>query len=145
MTSIELDRTSTASASSGHLSTADLAELARPNAPSHLIRWRERNLIVGGVLITLIVLIALFAPIIAPHGEQDTDYTARLHPPSREHLFGTDNLGRDIFSRVLYGARIDLQVGLISVLFPFLIGGTLGCLAGYYGGRIDNLVMRMTD
>ena len=96
-------------------------------------------------MIAVIVLIALFAPVIAPHGEQDTDYTARLHPPSREHLFGTDNLGRDIYSRVLYGARIDLRVGLVSVLLPFLVGGTLGCLAGYYGGRSDNILMRTAD
>ena len=84
-------------------------------------------------------------PLIAPYGPLDTDYTARLQSPGPGHLFGTDNLGRDIFSRVLYGASIDLQVGLISVLLPFLIGGVLGCLAGYYGGRIDSLVMRVAD
>ena len=87
----------------------------------------------------------IFAPLIAPRGPQETDYGARLIPPSREHLFGTDNLGRDIFSRVLHGASIDLQVGIISVVPPFLIGTLLGCLAGYYGGRIDNVVMRAAD
>jgi len=96
-------------------------------------------------MIALIVLVAVFAPAIAPFGPLDTDYTARLQSPGPGHLFGTDNLGRDIFSRVLYGASIDLQVGLISVLVPFLIGGVLGCLAGYYGGRIDSLVMRVAD
>jgi len=96
-------------------------------------------------MIALIVLVAVFAPAIAPFGPLDTDYTARLQSPGPRHLFGTDNLGRDIFSRVLYGASIDLQVGLISVLVPFLIGGVLGCLAGYYGGRIDSLVMRVAD
>ncbi len=144
MTSVELYN-ATESVLPGQLPVTELAELARPGARPHLIHWRERNLIVGAVMIALIVLIALFAPAIAPRGEQDTDYTARLHPPSQEHLFGTDNLGRDIFSRVLYGARIDLQVGLISVLLPFLIGGALGCLAGFYGGRIDSLVMRIAD
>jgi peptide/nickel transport system permease protein len=122
-----------------------LADLARTGSPPSLIRWRERNLIIGGVLILLIVFVAVFAPAIAPRGPVDTDYSARLQPPSREHLFGTDNLGRDIFSRVLYGASIDLQVGVISVLLPFLIGVSLGCLAGYYGGRIDNIVMRVAD
>ncbi len=102
-------------------------------------------MIVGGALIALLVLIAIFAPLIAPVGPQDTDYTARLVPPSRAHFFGTDNLGRDIFSRVLYGAQIDLQVGVLSTLFPFIAGVTLGCLAGFYGGRIDGLVMRVSD
>jgi peptide/nickel transport system permease protein len=145
VTSVGLDRASDESLLPGDVPGADLALLARPGARPHLVNWRARNLIVGAVMIVAIVLIALIAPTIAPRGEQDTDYSARLHQPSREHLFGTDNLGRDIFSRVLYGARIDLQVGLISVLLPFLVGGMLGCLAGYYGGRIDNVVMRAAD
>jgi peptide/nickel transport system permease protein len=145
MTSVELDRTSGESLIPADLPRSDLALAARPGARPHLVNWRARNLILGAVMIAVIVLIALFAPVIAPHGEQDTDYTSRLHPPSREHLFGTDNLGRDIYSRVLYGARIDLRVGLVSVLLPFLVGGTLGCLAGYYGGRSDNILMRTAD
>ncbi len=108
-------------------------------------RWRNRNLVVGALLIGLVVLVAVFAPAIAPRGAQDTDYTARLKPPSLEHLMGTDNLGRDVFSRVIYGSRIDLQVGLVSVIFPFIIGGLLGCVAGYYGGRFDSVVMRVAD
>ncbi len=119
--------------------------LARSVGRPHLIRWRERNLIIGAILIGLIVVAAFFAPQIAARGPQDTDYTARLHAPSREHLFGTDNLGRDIFSRVLHGAQIDLQVGLISVLLPFIIGGVLGSVSGYYGGRVDTIVMRLVD
>jgi len=102
-------------------------------------------LILGAMMIACLVAVAVFAPVIAPHGPQDTDYGARLVPPNREHLFGTDNLGRDIFSRVLHGASIDLRVGIISVVPPFLIGTLLGCLAGYYGGRIDNVVMRAAD
>jgi len=119
--------------------------LAAASPRPRLLRWRQRNLILGGSLIAFIVLIALLAPLISPVGPHDTDYTARLVPPSREHLFGTDNLGRDIFSRVVFGAQIDLQVGILSVLLPFFIGVGLGCLSGYYGGRIDNLVMRVTD
>jgi peptide/nickel transport system permease protein len=122
-----------------------LATLSRSAAGPRLVRWRERNLIIGAVLVGLIVLVAIFAPLIAPRGPQETDYTARLHAPSAAHYFGTDNLGRDIYSRVLYGAQIDLQVGLISVLLPFLIGGVLGCLAGYYGGRVDSVIMRIAD
>ena len=123
----------------------ELATLAGAGVRPHLIRWRERNLIVGAMLIGTIVLIAIFAPMIAPRGPLETDYAARLVAPGPGHLFGTDNLGRDIFSRVVHGARIDLQVGLLSVILPFLIGSALGCLAGYYGGRIDSVVMRIAE
>jgi peptide/nickel transport system permease protein len=122
-----------------------IATAAPTAAARRVARWRNRNLVVGAFLIGLVVLVAIFAPAIAPRGPQDTDYTARLKPPSLEHLMGTDNLGRDVFSRVIYGSRIDLQVGLVSVIFPFLIGGLLGCLSGYYGGRIDTVVMRVAD
>lgn len=121
------------------------ARLAEASARPRLLQWRQRNLIVGGVLIAIIIAVALLAPVIAPMGPQDTDYTARLAPPSAAHLFGTDNLGRDIFSRVIYGAQIDLQVGVLSVILPFLIGVFLGCVSGFYGGRIDSVVMRITD
>jgi peptide/nickel transport system permease protein len=129
----------------GVIPTGQLATLARSGKRPGLIHWRERNFIVGAVMIALLILLAVFAPAIAPSGPQDTDYSARLQPPSREHLFGTDNLGRDIFSRVLYGAQIDLQVGIFSVVPPFLIGMILGCFAGYYGGRTDSLLMRAAD
>ncbi len=148
MTSLEIDRETRRLDGSPHSGDGDpgqLTPLARSGARPRLIRWRGRNLILGAVMIACIVAVAIFAPWIAPRGPQDTDYGARLIPPSREHLFGTDNLGRDIFSRVLHGASIDLQVGIISVVPPFLIGTVLGCLAGYYGGRIDNVVMRAAD
>ena len=148
MNSLDIDRETRltdGSLLSGEGTPGRLTPLSRSGARPRLIRWRGRNLILGAVMITCIVAVAVFAPWIAPRGEQETDYTARLIAPSPEHLFGTDNLGRDIFSRVLHGASIDLQVGIISVLPPFLIGTVLGCLAGYYGGRIDNLVMRAAD
>ena len=139
------DRENADSAPPGGIPAGELASLARSGARPRLIRWRKPNLIVGALMIALIVVVAVFAPAIAPYGPLDTDYTARLQSPGPRHPFGTDNLGRDIYSRVLYGASIDLQVGLISVLLPFLIGGVLGCLAGYYGGRIDSLLMRVAD
>jgi peptide/nickel transport system permease protein len=145
MAVVRFDSENADTALSEDIPAGDLASLARSGSRPRLIRWRQRNLIAGALMIALIVVVAVFAPAIAPFGPLDTDYTARLQSPGPRHLFGTDNLGRDIFSRVLYGASIDLQVGLISVLVPFLIGGVLGCLAGYYGGRIDSLVMRVAD
>src|SRR5688500_1039369 len=137
------DREKANTALTGKIPAGELTSLARSGARPRLIWWRKRNLIVGALMIAIIVVVAVFAPAIAPYGPLETDYTARLQTPGPKHPFGTDNLGRDIFSRVLYGASIDLQVGLISVLLPFLIGGVLGCLAGFYGGRIDALVMRV--
>jgi peptide/nickel transport system permease protein len=145
MAVVGFDRENADSAPPGGISAGELASLARLGSRPRLIRWRQRNLVVGALMIALIVGVAVLAPVIAPYGPLDTDYTARLQEPGPRHPFGTDNLGRDIFSRVLHGASIDLQVGLISVLLPFLIGGALGCLAGYYGGRIDSLVMRIAD
>jgi peptide/nickel transport system permease protein len=148
MTSLEIDRETPQLDEfprSGDLDPMQLTPLARSGARPRLVRWRGRNLILGTLMIALLITVAIFAPVIAPRGPQETDYGARLMPPSQEHFFGTDNLGRDIFSRVLHGASIDLQVGIISVLPPFLIGTVLGCLAGYYGGRIDNVVMRAAD
>ena len=144
MTSLDLERQPAAPLPKSRNADGPLAAVSTTGQPG-VIRWRERNLVIGALLIAFVVALAIFAPVIAPSGPLDTDYTARLHPPSQAHLFGTDNLGRDIFSRVLYGARIDLQVGVISVALPFLIGGLLGCLAGYYGGRADSLIMRVAD
>ena len=90
--------------------------------------------IIGLAILGVLVLVALLAPLIAPYGPQDDQLRATQQSPSLSHLFGTDNFGRDVFSRVVYGARIDLRVGLISVLSPFIIGILLGALAGFYGG-----------
>jgi peptide/nickel transport system permease protein len=105
----------------------------------------NKNLIAGGALIIAILAIALLAPVIAPHGPLETDYTARFVPPGGEHWLGTDDLGRDILSRIIYGARIDLKVGVLSVILPFVIGVFLGCISGYYGGKIDTGIMRVVD
>lgn len=136
--------TATGGATHGTLAGAGLGRAGAARRPGP-IRWRERNLLIGGSLILMLVLVALFAPVIAPSGAQETDYTARLAPPSGAHWLGTDNLGRDVFSRIIHGSRIDLRVGVISVALPFLVGVALGSLAGYYGGLIDTVVMRLVD
>jgi peptide/nickel transport system permease protein len=88
---------------------------------------------------------AIFAPWVAPYDPYFQDFAAALQPPGLSHLFGTDSLGRDIFSRVLYGARIDLQIGLIATYVPMSYGVLLGAYSGYIGGRFDAVIMRILD
>lgn len=100
--------------------------------------------VVGIVIILFVVLIAIFAPQIAPYSPTSQKFK-RLVPPGQTNLLGTDELGRDTFSRIVYGSRISLQVGVIAVSLALTIGVTLGVLAGYIGGTFDNIVMRVVD
>jgi peptide/nickel transport system permease protein len=100
----------------------------------------NRLAIFGFVVVAILVLTALFAPLIARQDYGTTHSEIRYQPPSSEHWFGTDATGRDVFSRVVYGARISLQVGFIVVLISALVGTILGALSGYYGGWIDRFV-----
>ncbi len=106
---------------------------------------RNRAAIVGGVIVLLFVLMAILAPLIAPYPPNEGDLTKRLKPPGGEHLLGTDPLGRDLLSRVIYGARISLQIQIVSVLIALVIGSLLGMIGGYYGGKLDHLIMRLMD
>jgi len=106
---------------------------------------RNPALLFGGILVTCVVIVAIIGPIVAPYDPIEHNYSATLLRPSREHWLGTDKFGRDILSRILYGTRIDLQIGIICVLFPFIIGVTVGCISGYYGGVVDALLMRLVD
>lgn len=109
------------------------------------LRDANSNLRLGAVIVGLWVLIALLAPWLAPYDPIAQDVPARLQGPSLAHLFGTDNFGRDIFSRVIYGTRVDLKMGVLGVLFPFIIGTVLGAIAGYAGGWVDAALMRLVD
>ncbi len=106
---------------------------------------RNRLAMLGLVILVLFALVAIFADFIAPYhyAEQHLDSTFRL--PCREFLLGTDDTGRDILSRIIYGARISLQVGFIAVAISLVAGSALGAVAGYYGGKIDNVIMRFMD
>lgn len=106
---------------------------------------RNKMAVVGMVVIILLLLTAIFANVIAPYSYQEQDYTAIAQSPSLRHLFGTDNMGRDIFSRCVYGARWSLPLGLLCVVAGLALGGTLGVVAGYCGGRVDNVIMRIMD
>lgn len=97
-----------------------------------------------GVII-LLVLIAIFAPVIAPYSPTAQDYAAVLQPPSKAHLLGTDEFGRDILSRIIYGSRVSLSIGIIAQIIASFIGITLGSIAGYYGGVIDSIISRIME
>lgn len=112
------------------------------NTVSKLARTLGRNplAIFGAALILLFAFCAIFGPLIAPRDPAFIDLAARLQPPSTHHLFGTDELGRDLFSRILYGARYAMIVGCSVVAGSLLLGTLVGSLAGYYGGRLDRFV-----
>jgi peptide/nickel transport system permease protein len=125
---------------------ASTAAPAAIPARRRLRRWvRSRNLLIGLGIMLALALLALLAPVISPYQPQEQNYNITLLPPSLAYPFGTDNFGRDILTRVLYGAQIDLRVGVIAVIAPFIIGLLLGCAAGYFGGWIDTVVMRAVD
>ncbi len=109
-------------------------------------RLKKNKVAVAGLfLLVFLAIVAVFAPLVAPEGIDDQNYGRILEPPSGENLLGTDNLGRDVFSRIIYGSRISLTIGFITTSIGVVIGGILGSIAGYYGGRIDNLIMRFID
>jgi peptide/nickel transport system permease protein len=107
--------------------------------------YRNLPLVAGLTITTLLIAVAVFAPLIAPYAPNAQDLSASLVGPGAHHLLGTDQLGRDTFSRLVFGARVDLRVGFIAVLFPFVLGTFLGSIAGYFGGWVDVIVMRLVD
>ena len=106
---------------------------------------RNRLAMVGLVIIIILVITAIFADYIAPYGYAEQNLANQYQTPNAEHWFGTDELGRDIFSRVVYGSRVSLRVGFISVSISMTIGVAIGAITGYYGGKIDNILMRFID
>ena len=106
---------------------------------------RNKPALIGLGIIALFVTVAILAPVIAPYDPLDRIPGAVYKPPSLEHLMGTDKQSHDVFSRILYGARISLFVGVVSVIMGLVMGGTVGAIAGAFGGRIDAVLMRITD
>lgn len=126
------------------------ANTAKPKKRSQLgetwKRLRRNRLAVAGLIIlALIFLLAIFADFIAPYPYDMQDYSVTFQGPSIQHLFGTDNNGRDILSRIIYGTRVSLQIGFISLLGGALVGCLLGAIAGYFGGVVDTVIMRFND
>jgi ABC-type dipeptide/oligopeptide/nickel transport system permease subunit len=106
---------------------------------------RNRGAVIGIVIIGLFVLASLAAPLLTPHSPTDTSLPTRLQPASAEHWLGTDELGRDLLSRMLHGGRISLSIGIISVAIGISIGLPIGAVSGYYGGRLDMITQRFID
>jgi peptide/nickel transport system permease protein len=114
--------------------------------PRQARRWyRQPALMAGLVILGIIVVMAVAAPLITSYNPIAQNLNASLLGPSAQHLLGTDQLGRDEFSRLLYGLRNDLRIAFIAVLLPFCIGVVLGSLAGYFGGWVDMIIMRLVD
>jgi len=102
-------------------------------------------MLIGGTLVLGVALLAVLAPWIAPYDPTDIDVSVILMPPSWQHWCGTDTLGRDVLSRMLYGARVSLAVGFVAVGISLVLGLILGAVAGFFGGRTDSILMRITD
>jgi ABC-type dipeptide/oligopeptide/nickel transport system permease subunit len=109
------------------------------------MRYDNISFIIGVSITAGLVFVALFAPLIAPYSPYELDFYNGLKGPSVEHLLGQDSLGRDIFSRIIYGSRVSLLVGFVTVFISATAGITLGAVAGYFGGRLDETIMRISD
>ncbi|HEY4908286.1 MAG TPA: ABC transporter permease [Methylomirabilota bacterium] len=132
---------------SGTVVVAVPARASQPGAWTTLLRFSRKKPLgaAGGVIMLLIVFIAIFANILQTHDPIATNAAATLAPPSATHWLGTDHLGRDIYSRILHGARVSLLVGLGSTLVASVLGGIIGLLSGYVGGKTDLAVQRVMD
>jgi peptide/nickel transport system permease protein len=107
--------------------------------------YRNKLMLAGSGLVLLLLFISLLAPWLAPYDPGQIDLTNVLASPSLQHLFGTDQLGRDVLSRMIWGARISLKVGFVATGVAIIIGTILGAVAGYYGGWVDSVIMRFVD
>jgi len=107
--------------------------------------WANKLAFFGLIVCLIMTLMSIFAPFITKYDPSYMDLTNITQPPSWEHLFGTDKLGRDVFAQILYGGRVSIYVGVISSLGGTLIGVVLGCLAGYFGGKLDKLMIRFSE
>jgi len=133
--------------------TNDVAVMAVPTARPHHTLWgdafirlrRNKLALAGGAFILLLTLAAVFASLLTPYRFDQQNYDAIMLAPGVGHLLGTDELGRDVFTRLIYGARTSLAVGVFTQIIVLAIGLPIGAIAGYSGGRVDNLLMRFVD
>jgi ABC-type dipeptide/oligopeptide/nickel transport system permease subunit len=131
------------------VSVAEAVPVASPRTRRRRLlrrRFLQRPVAVGSLaVIVFLIVVAVFAPYIAPERASETDFNALLAHPSSQHLLGTDDLGRDVFSRLVWGARISISVGFLATALALLVGAPLGLIAGYYRGWLDTAIARVTD
>jgi peptide/nickel transport system permease protein len=127
----------------------NLARKYREEQSMRQLIWRayrrHKPAMVGTAIILIFILAAIFAPYISPYDPEKTNLDAMLQPPSAQHLMGTDELGRDLLTRILYGGRVSLSIGVMAMALAVSVGAIIGGVAGFYGGWVDNVLMRFTD
>jgi len=112
-----------------------------------MVLLKDKRIIISSLILMAVIFFAIFASFVAPYNPYKTnlDTSERMQPPSFKHIFGTDELGRDVFTRVIYGSRISLSVALLAVFLMTILGVMLGALSGYFGGKIDFIIMRFVE
>jgi peptide/nickel transport system permease protein len=130
-------------------SVVDLAPKYREEQTMAQLVWRSyrrhKPAMIGTTIILIFALAAILAPYLTPYDPEKTELTAMLQPPSADHLMGTDELGRDLLTRLFYGGRVSLSIGVMAMALAVTVGAVVGGLAGFYGGWVDNILMRFTD
>lgn len=107
--------------------------------------WRNKLAVAGAIIILILIFVALSSPFLSPYSPKESNYSKILKAPDKENLLGTDELGRDVLTRIIYGSRISLLVGLVAMIIAIIIGSIIGALAGYYGGKLDIILMRIVE
>lgn len=121
------------------------SKISSPSAEAWKRLRRNRLALVGLVVVVLMILMAIFAPVIAPQGYDEQNYDMVLKKPSAEYPLGTDDFGRDLLTRLIYGSRISVPVGFLCSALSLIVGGGLGLIAAYYGGTVEDIIMRIMD
>lgn len=132
------------------MAQATPATRSKPRKNSEFVRVmkqlsRNKMAMLGLIILLIEIVLAILAPVIAPYDYSQMDILSMFATPSKEHIFGCDDLGRDIFSRILIGSRYSLSCGILSTLFGTVIGMAIGAVAGFFGGKVDNIIMRLLD
>lgn len=135
------------SVSNDYVSTVEVVSIGKSSQAKEIISrfMRNKTAVLGLVIAALLIFAAIFPQVLTPYDPLEQNYSETFLPPSSEHPFGTDEFGRDVFARVVYGSRISLKIGLISVSISCIIGTILGSIAGYYGNILDDILMRAID
>lgn len=131
----------------GTMSAKEWPRIKKHSQVLEILKRLSRNkLAMAGLIILIIeIIIAIIGPLITPYGYNDMDFTSMLQAPSLQHLMGTDDLGRDIFSRIIYGTRYSLGLGFLGIITSMVVGVIIGSIVGYFGGKADAIIMRIVD